>query len=669
MNRFQLIQTSLQSPDEEVRLCAVQSLYHYDGEERLELICRALGDPAWRIRKEAVNLFLSLPKSLGSAEHIVALLYDEENAGLRNAAAEVLIRLHSFALPVLIASAETPDHDVRKFILDILGDIGDRHATPLLLRLLQTDAETNVRAAAAENLGKLQDVTAVPVMLDALAEPDLLVQFSILDALTKIGVAVPVGRIVEMSKNRLLRKPLFDALGRIGDETSVVLLVDGLLDSMRNVRESALLALQSLVFRYGEGVLDDKMTPAALESVGALLTSPTLAVQRAALGLLGIHCNKVGALLLASYLDNERLADDVASILVTKGSEIVSSLVDCWEGASEKKKAYLAYLFAENGAKNAVNLLVNELKSADDFLRTVLLRALGQVGEEEEIAIIAGYLDVPEEDVRQAAADGLVKLAERLHSSVIDFVRGAFTHSDPRVRQSSLQVLGRLGGKSAEVTLLMAMKDESSLVRRTAIYYLDGRNPEHYPALTLALTDEESDVRRQAVEALSMSSDRSLIEPMTLVLMDGDPWVRATAVRALGRFGGTEALAAIHHSLHDSVGLVTIAALETLREGMFPFDSKLIAEKLSDDDDDVVLEILKLLAQGSDFDWLGIWGERLLAHRHWQVRQTVAELLGQGGSNAGLTLLQQRLLVEEEDVVRAALCQSIASHSTVTEHN
>lgn len=667
MKRWQVIQSALFSQDEEIRLSGLQSLASYEGEERIDLICSSLGDISWRVRKEAVNLFLSLPDTLDFAERIVALLYDEENAGLRNSAAEILVKLNPSVLPFLIKAADSPDHDVRKFIIDILGDRGDRRATPVLLRLLQNDPETNVRAAAAENLGKFRDATAVPVMVDALSDPDLLVQFSLLDALSQIGSAVPVALLVGLGENRLLRKPLFDALGRLGDATAISPLIAGLLDPMRNVREAAILALQSLLSRYGEEVFVGQLTPVALEGIVVLLAGPSLPVQRAALSLLGIHCDRAHALLLASYLDNEELSDDVAIILARRGREVVADLTACWADASDKKKAYLAYLFGETGVEMAVNLLVGELKGADDFLRAVLLRALGQVAGIEAIIVLAGYLEVLEDDVRQAAVDGLVKVAERFHAPVIDLVRDSFAHANPLIRQAALQVLGRLGGDEAEDILLLAMKDDSSLVRRSAIYYLDGCNPQHYPMLTLALTDEESEVRRQAVETLSMGVDRALIVPITLVLNDEDPWVRATAIRALGRFGGVEALDAVRSGLRDAVGLVTIAAVETLMAENLSLEQSEIVHCLGDDDPDVLLVLLQFLAQSADKTWLALWGEKLLGHHHWHIRQSVAEVLAQEGSETGQALLQQRLQVEEEDVVREVLRHHLASFASAGE--
>ena len=166
-----------------------------------------------------------------------------------------------------------------------------------------------------------------------------------------------------------------------------------------------------------------------------------------------------------------------------------------------------------------------------------------------------------------------------------------------------------------------------------------------------------------------MSGDRTLIEPITLVLNDDDPWVRATAIRALGRFGGAEALAAIRRGLHDAVGLVTIAAVETLTEANLPFDHVEIADYLGHDDDDVVLALLTLLGQSSDPAGLAPWGGRLLAHRHWRVRQCMAELLAQWGGDAGQALLQQRLLVEEEEVVRESLHHALAAFPAAEERN
>lgn len=663
MDRWQLIQSALLSQDEDVRLRGLQCLYHWDGVERLDIICKSLGDSSWRVRKEAVALFLSLADAAAHVERIVALLYDEENAGLRNAAAEVLVRLASTALPALLGSAGSPDPDVRKFVLDILGDIGDRRATPLLLNALQGDRETNVRAAAAENLGKLGDAAAVTEMLDALLRPDLLVQFSLLEALGRIGCPVPLEKLQGVFEDKRLRRPLFDALGHIGDEKAVAVLMEGLHDPMRNIRESAIVALERLSSRYGAEIVAGEMRGADFSSVTALLASPSLPVQRAALAIASGECDQDRALLLAQYLDDDRLADQVATILACQGRAVIDSLLTCWAGASQRKRAYLAYLFGVARVESAAPLLAQELGTADEVLRIVLLRALGQVGGASEIVTLAGYLADPEDDLRQAAIDALVAAANHNLSLVVDQLRAFSLHALPSARQAAIQLYGCLGGEESAGALLRAMKDDSALVRRTAISYLDSRNPQHAALLTLALTDEEAEVRCLAIDVLSRNGDRHCLEPISLLLQDDDPWVRVTVIRALGRLGGGEALAAILSGLRDPVGLVAIATLETLREGAIPFDLGVISEHLGHDDDDVVLALVRFLATNPGRDWLVRWGEPLLNHRHAPVRQVLAELLAEEGRAASRLLLQQRLLVEGDDDVRTVLRQALAVFS------
>ena len=53
-------------------------------------------------------------------------------------------------MDALLSVLETPDVDVRKFIVDILGDIGDTRAVPALIGKLD-DPDENIRVAAAES--------------------------------------------------------------------------------------------------------------------------------------------------------------------------------------------------------------------------------------------------------------------------------------------------------------------------------------------------------------------------------------------------------------------------------------------------------------------------------------------------------------------------------------
>jgi len=94
------ITEALNSPDEEVRLQGLRDLASCDAIEGLDLIFKAFGDESWRVRKESIELYLKLPVSRELIGEIIELLHAEENAGLRNAAVEILTRLGRVSLSI-----------------------------------------------------------------------------------------------------------------------------------------------------------------------------------------------------------------------------------------------------------------------------------------------------------------------------------------------------------------------------------------------------------------------------------------------------------------------------------------------------------------------------------------------------------------------------------------
>jgi len=118
----------------------------------------------------------------------------------------------------LYSRSKDDDPKVRRYLSMVLGRIGDRRSTPLLLDGLK-DRDTETRIYALLALGELQDPTAVPAIL-ALTnddEPDI-------------------------------RKSAIYALGAIGDPSAIPALVEGMSDQVADVRWNASLALS----RFGD---------------------------------------------------------------------------------------------------------------------------------------------------------------------------------------------------------------------------------------------------------------------------------------------------------------------------------------------------------------------------------------------------------------------------------
>jgi len=82
----------------------------------------------------------------------------------------------------------SPEVDVRKFVIDIIGQIGEVHrisdVSPIIHLL--NDENINVAAAAAEALGRISDPSVIPILAQHLSGPPWM-QCNIIHAIAEIG--------------------------------------------------------------------------------------------------------------------------------------------------------------------------------------------------------------------------------------------------------------------------------------------------------------------------------------------------------------------------------------------------------------------------------------------------------------------------------------------------
>lgn len=653
------LENMLKSGEEEERLAALRLLDRNNLISTLPLVYTAFGDGSWRVRKEATEIFLSWPGAGENIPDIIQFLYSEENAGLRNTAVEILTRLGKLAVPKLLDEVHCEDHDVRKFALDILGEIPDERSLPVILSALK-DEDSNVRAAAAENLGKLGAVSAVPALLEAMESRDLLLRFTILEAFGQLDVAVPVDRLLTFKDDKLLRKALLDCLGRVGDASAVPFLIECLNDDMKNVREAAVLALSRLSGQAQE-VMDSVQNVVGSDgslavSVSDLLLSSTLAVRRAAIDMLGRLGDSRSAKRLLDLLEVQELQEEVIGSLVALGRIDILPLIDIWDEVDTRSRSYLAYVYGATKSSQTMQRLIEGSSDNDDDLRQMSVQSLGKVGDETVLVCLVSALSDPSTDVCESALQSLSLLGERYPVKVISILSPLLENQDEQIRMYAVTVLGRLDGKETEEHLAFAIKDESAEVRSAAIRAVEGKGGGSYlPALMLALTDEDTEVRALATRALGMSGEKEAIKPLELALQDEDMWVRAAAVRSIGSLGGIENGNLIVQALQDPVGLVSIAALETL-EAVGVDDLMQHAENsLEHHDGEVVLAALNILQLNPSRDWMRTSRLKLLQHPHSEIRLQFARQLVAVEGTTCADELENAILNEADEFVRQEL--------------
>jgi HEAT repeat protein len=190
---------------------------------------------------------------------------------------------------VLIEALAHPLSDVRVSAAQALGKIRDVAAVPALRQALY-DPEVIVRVNAAEALGAFKDVAAVPALSKALHDPEAIVRDSAAWALGEIkdATAVPALSKALHDPEAIVRESAAEALGEIKDTTATPDLCKTLLhDSNAVVRSWAAEALGEIkdataVSALSKALLHDsndrvrKSAAAALGWIGDAAAIPAL---------------------------------------------------------------------------------------------------------------------------------------------------------------------------------------------------------------------------------------------------------------------------------------------------------------------------------------------------------------------------------------------------------
>lgn len=658
---FDAIVNSLSSAEEETRRNAVVALSSVALGKSLELIFRAMGDTSWRVRKEAVDIFLAAADAAQYIEGLFSLLRSQDNAGLRNSAAEALTRLGKCSLPVLALHARDDDRDVRKFVIDILGAIGDSSAVQLLVQALD-DSDPNVAMSAAENLGNIGCAESLPPLLAALSRNDISLRYTILESLAKIGEPVPLEVLSPYLGEGLLKKAVYECLGSVGRADAAPLVVHGLAEVGKSAREAAVKALMAIRDRFpeewaendGDAQLRGLTDTPVVEGLLALLETSDNALRRALIRIFGLIGDPRTARAILRSCRREQLLPDCIAALCAQGAVSIEILEEEFDGGDEGERANILRLCGEMGLRESAPLLSRTLDQPSPQVREAAVRSAGKIGLIELIPEIAALLADFDQDVRIAALETLALLAGRDAVSVGKIAAALTVAEESDKRRDAVHLCGVLHDRER---LALLMKDADDLVRRAAVQSLarlGGDDAVHH--LTMALTDENAGVRIAAASTLGDTGMQNAVEPLILVMADSDPWVRCAALRSLGKIGGDIALVAIEGALDEADGLVSLAALDALKHFDTDRSRQLARRATTASNSDVVKSAIELLAELGD-SWLDEHWQEFLQHPHWDVRNMVVRYLAEKRGQESLSLLRQALETEADDLVRGRIVE------------
>jgi HEAT repeat protein len=393
------------------------------------------------------------------------------------------------------------------YAIEILAETrSDKTVKPLILAL--KDSDDWVRIKAVEALGNIGSDKAVDPLIPTLNESHHNVRCEAAKALGNIGSDKAVDPLIQLfNSDEYLHKEVAEALAHIGSDKAVEFLIQ-LRNSDKCLLENALEVLTNI--RSQIQYVPTKETWVSDETIESLilaLNDSDDGVRRDAAEALGkISSDKAVEPLIEALKD---LGDD----------DVRMSAVEA---------------LGKIGSDKVIEPLIQSLKDSDDFVRMSAVEALGMIGSDKVIEPLIQSLKDLDDFVLRIAVEALGKIG---NDKAVEPLIQTFKDKDPYVRWRVLEALGKIGSDKAVEPLIEVLK------------YLG-----------------DDDVRWRVLEALGKIGSDKAVNPLIEALKDKDPYVRRSAVEALGR------IADIDHNLpvltQQLPYLLTLISTEASQEAL-----------------------------------------------------------------------------------------------------
>jgi HEAT repeat protein len=653
------------------RMALLKSFSGKSDSESVASVIEIMGDSEWQVRKEAVAVLSHVDGKATVTERLIKRIAANDNVGRRNAATDLFVLWGKVSVPPLLVYLKQVNEDTQKVIIDVLGDIRDPRAVPVLLTDIlgegsleqaSPDFADNLRSSALEALGKIRTTEAVEQILSFLPRPNHLIVFSAIKALELIGSPLAVPGLVIIANEKRFKRAALQALGGIADIRALDCLLADFHSESETIRRIALRAVVTLELKQTDDKKDlihQRVKALYCELDYTFLLSmidhSDASFKRSAISILGWVSEIRSVPLMIPLLSD--YDQEVIMALVAMGPDVLPRLFDLrergvWE--EEKTRQVVAEVWGKIAHPQENNLLLDLLKDVSASVREAAVAALGRIKSAETITPLMALLKDPYPEVQERTIRSLLEMSAELpREHLVDMLRD----KSACLRANVAILLGEIGYLPAISDMVFLLKDPDASVRRSAVYAL-GRFPFQKgvnPILT-ALGDEDYQVRVAALKALESMEVGSIVGDLTPLVHDESIWVRAALARTIGPVAGEKGLALLLRLSEDVAGVVQIAAIGSLSQRRDEEILPVLLKHLSSEDRDVKKAAVTALGAFGDPSAV----ENItpfLEDPHWALRATAASAVG--NLRSAPAKLVEMADSDEDPLVRDAARQAL----------
>ena len=616
------------SEDPSLRREAAAILADLGGDDALDGLELLLRDRNSGVRDAAQTSIVMLG-GRDAIRRMVPLL-TAKDAGLRNAAIDILRKIGMDGTDILHDIARDANDNVRLFALDILGSVGSQESLGTLIEGLY-DANPNVRNAAVISLGELGSEESFK-HLKKLINDEEWIRFSVIETLARIPhedvVPFLLDELSRRSDDEITMCAILETLGKIGSPDSVRPLIAMLRDAgkyveatiaqtlLRIMSENDVLSLSQPEKELIGGILETHLKDADDEHLQGML---------AMLSTLGGAGSVECIIELAKKIDPDsspdtweavkgsllKLCDTQRLVKLLDGdekiqllsSEILSATGGEWEAGEIARRIPSAQGYVKRamvdalagiGRAGAREPLLRLVHDPDGHVAASSLRALGEIGNPDDIDVITGFLEHPYPDVRGVALDAIAMIGtERAEACFLDLSRSG----DPGVRAMGLAGLQKTGSGSLAEVASSLLSDPDWEVRMAAARVVrDAGLPIENDGLLVLLNDGHEEIRHLAIDIVGARRIAPLRPFIEEAVTAGGMWTSHHAIEALGKFRDDEAKERLLAILAGSPDFLRISAAKALGE----WGDESLAGELEVHLDDDNLDVSRAVAEAMD---------------------------------------------------------------------
>ncbi|MGE5680518.1 MAG: HEAT repeat domain-containing protein [Bacillota bacterium] len=196
-------------------------------EETVRYLSQMLTDPDKGVRDSASFTLIFNGHPL-IPKYVVPLVSSTE-ISVRNLAGEVLLRIGELSIDDMTAYLQGANDDDKKFVIDILGLIGNEKPVPKILEVLKESTNDNVILSCLEALGNIHYQDALPELI-ATYEKNELYKPTIIEALGKLDTVEALDFVTSkyFVEDDLTKFSIIESFGILGNESTFYLLLSEL---------------------------------------------------------------------------------------------------------------------------------------------------------------------------------------------------------------------------------------------------------------------------------------------------------------------------------------------------------------------------------------------------------------------------------------------------------